>query len=291
MAEQYARNASRVALAQIVDDEGFGKVQESALDTLTDIMVKCLRSHAYCEMATRTETNVHDVIASLKDQRVTLDELCLFAQIPDIPTARPILEFPNKRPVENNSNAPIQNDNMDTTNDEKTNSHNGREHIPSFLPPFPETRTWKQTPVFEEHLRDQKAIRKAKSKDRKVMEESLAKLNEELGDKPIVNYDTARKISEDSDSFHPKFQLESSQDLESANAETEPPTPLHRDSLFMVRIQKKKKFESTNESSGAGMEDKRVYSELEESERKRKRERAEQLLDARNRGQGNGMDV
>lgn len=101
------------------------------------------------------------------------------------------------------------------------------------------------------------------------MEKSLADLNETLGDKPIVNYDTARRV-ENSQNFQEKFEENSE---EGGRVE---PTPLPRESPFIARSQKKKKFES--QENGGVVDEKRVYSELEESERLRKKSRAEQIL-------------
>jgi hypothetical protein len=47
--------------------------------------------------------------------------------------------------------------------------------------------------VFDERVSDARLIRKRKSKEKRQVETSLAKLNEKLGNKPIINYDTARK--------------------------------------------------------------------------------------------------
>jgi len=79
------------------------------------------------------------------------------------------------------------------------------------------------------------------------VETSLAKLNEKLGIKPVINYETFRKT-----------QIAV--------------TPVQRDSPYLKNVL----YHKSNESER--VEEKKSYSEIEEIDRLKKRQRAEQIL-------------
>jgi len=67
-----------------------------------------------------------------------------------------------------------------------------REHIPDFLPPFPDKRTYVSTAKFKERVVDSRVIRKIKSKRKRQVEQALTAINETLGETPTINYDASR---------------------------------------------------------------------------------------------------
>lgn len=68
--EDFSRAIARCAAGQIADAVGFEAVQESAIDMLSELMLRYISevgaaSHSYAELAGRTDTNAFDVVCSL----------------------------------------------------------------------------------------------------------------------------------------------------------------------------------------------------------------------------------
>jgi histone H3/H4 len=66
--DEYARRAARVAAAQLAEAAGFDRVQSSSLDILSDLLLRYIAevgtaSHAYAELANRTDANPLDVVS------------------------------------------------------------------------------------------------------------------------------------------------------------------------------------------------------------------------------------
>ena len=69
MTDRYSRQVARIAVAQMAETTGFDGVQESAVEVLADLMLRYVAqlasaSHAYAEVAGRTDCNVNDVVSS-----------------------------------------------------------------------------------------------------------------------------------------------------------------------------------------------------------------------------------
>lgn len=80
MAEAYARQIARVAAGQLAEISGFESVQESAVDILGDLLLRYMDEVAsgacgYAELAGRSDANVHDVLMSLDNLGVMVEEL------------------------------------------------------------------------------------------------------------------------------------------------------------------------------------------------------------------------
>ena len=70
MAEEYSRAISKVVVAQITADAGFEAVQQSALDALADMLLRCLGglgagTRAFAELAGRTDCNINDLVCKV----------------------------------------------------------------------------------------------------------------------------------------------------------------------------------------------------------------------------------
>lgn len=70
--DDYARSAARVASAQLAEASGFDAVQTSSLDVLSDLLLRYIAqlgtaSHAYAELANRTDANPLDVVSGRPD--------------------------------------------------------------------------------------------------------------------------------------------------------------------------------------------------------------------------------
>ena len=72
MTDRYSRQVARIAVAQMAETAGFDGVQESAVEVLADLMLRYVAqlastSHAYAEVAGRTDCNVNDVVSSISE--------------------------------------------------------------------------------------------------------------------------------------------------------------------------------------------------------------------------------
>jgi len=223
------------------------------------------RSHVKAEVACRTESNFHDVRSALKELSVSLDDLYMFAAISDeLPFNKHVPQFPAKKVVSTKDQ---------TLNDNNNESQIFLPHIPKHLPPLPEPHTFMQTAVFDERVSDARLIRKRKSKEKRQVETSLAKLHEKLGNKPIINYDTARKGKGNPYLSAVKVRTKESKSEFKESVPTAlkiVPTPLQKG------LQRKEMGSRVAEENE---ENKKIVSELEESERLKKKQRAEQILD------------
>ncbi|EFA79245.1 hypothetical protein PPL_07663 [Heterostelium album PN500] len=100
MSDAYARALCRVVVAQITRGYRFSAISQSACEALTDIIGLYVeeigsRAHQYCELASRTECNFHDVHEAFLDMSIDMNELHKFLiQAEEIPFARTIPPFP-----------------------------------------------------------------------------------------------------------------------------------------------------------------------------------------------------
>merc|ERR1712129_377062 len=70
--EVFARNLARVSTTQLCEKAGFKSVNQSALASLSDIMIRYIcdlgkAARFYTELSGRTESNASDVILALED--------------------------------------------------------------------------------------------------------------------------------------------------------------------------------------------------------------------------------
>lgn len=68
MAQEYARAVAKVAVAQTAESVGFEAIQQSASDTLSELLIQYISevgsaTHSYAELAGRTECNVNDLVS------------------------------------------------------------------------------------------------------------------------------------------------------------------------------------------------------------------------------------
>lgn len=83
MTDGFVQTALKVAVAQICKDQGFTESKKSALDLFTDVTKKfiteiALSAGASASLASRSETNVLDVIGALEEQQVDAKDLLHF---------------------------------------------------------------------------------------------------------------------------------------------------------------------------------------------------------------------
>jgi len=272
----------KLVVAQISKEMGFQQIQQMAIETLADLLENYLTSvgylgHKFTELSSRTESNLHDIKLGLKEiGNVTMDDIYNFATVvEDFPFVKQIPEFPCRKAQKQETRVfehePAQQDALP-------------KYVPNHLPPFPPAHSYASTPMCRDKISDQSTvrnIRKEKSKEKRHIENSLARLNTKMGSKPITNYDTTiAKPNTQSHLANPyltqpgKLLQEKSADLISRT-----PSPIQRDSKHFIKNANKPLGEpNLLEKSLDDRDSKRNYNELEESDRQRKKQRAEQIL-------------
>lgn len=68
MTDEYTRATARRAVAKIAEVAGYSAFQESALEALSELLIKSISeigatSHSYAELAGRTQSNVFDMVS------------------------------------------------------------------------------------------------------------------------------------------------------------------------------------------------------------------------------------
>lgn len=177
--DEFARSIAKIAVAQICEREGFQTFQPSALETLSDIAVRYIynigkAAHAYANLAGRTECNVFDIIQGLEDLGLpqgfsgasevdhclacsgTVREIVQYVgQSDDVPFAYAIPQFP------------VVKDRNLTSSFLQVGEESPEEHIPAWLPVFPEPHTYAQLPTPNER-RMEPMVKIEQKKHRKV---------------------------------------------------------------------------------------------------------------------------
>ncbi|XP_062106484.1 transcription initiation factor TFIID subunit 8 [Humulus lupulus] len=189
-ADDFARAIAKVAVAQICESEGFQAFQSSALETLSDIALRYIQSigksaHLYANLAGRTECNVFDIIQGLEDlgsvqgfsgasfvghslsSSGVVREIVQYVDESDhIPFAYTIPEFP------------VVKERKLTPSFLQTGEEPPEEHIPPWLPVFPEPHTYAQLPIPDEKAVEP-MVRMELQKHRKV-DQTLMNLHQQM---------------------------------------------------------------------------------------------------------------
>ncbi|MCL7036487.1 hypothetical protein MKW94_006316 [Papaver nudicaule] len=193
--DEFGLAIARIAVAQICESFGFQSFQQSALEALSDIAIRYLcelgkSAHFYANLAGRTGCNVFDIIQGLEDlgsahgftgasdidrcatSSGTVTEIIQFVNCTEeIPFARPVPQFPvtkNRKPT--------------PTFLQMSEIPEG-EHIPSWLPAFPDRDTYIHSPKSSERENNrhvEKNHRNGESRQHKKAEWSLLNLHQRL---------------------------------------------------------------------------------------------------------------
>lgn len=201
--DEFGRAVSKVAVAQICKSVGFEGFQESALQALSDIAVRYLcdvgkTANFYANLAGRTQCNVFDLIRGLEDlgssegfSGASGVDQCIASSgmareimeyvnsAEEIPFAQPVPRFP----VVRNCKATPSFVQMGETSLGK--------HIPPWLPAFPDSHTYIQTPMWNERATDPRADKLEQARQRRKAERSLLSLQQRL----VCNGSTSVSIS------------------------------------------------------------------------------------------------
>ncbi|KAK6152376.1 LOW QUALITY PROTEIN: hypothetical protein DH2020_015011 [Rehmannia glutinosa] len=189
-ASNYGRAISRIAVAQVCESIGFEGFDESALDSLADIVIRYLcdlgkTSKFYANLAGRTECNVFDVAQGLEDLGMpqgfpgaseihtdcvvssgAVREIKEYVETAEeIPFAQPVQRFPERKLIPSF----LQ---MGETPSSK--------HIPAWLPAFPDPHTYVRTPVWNERVSDPRTDKIELARQHRKAERSLLSLQQRL---------------------------------------------------------------------------------------------------------------
>jgi len=182
--EEYSRAIARCAAAQISDAAGFEAVQESALDMVSELMLRFVSeigaaSHSYAELAGRTDTNVFDVLHALQELGMDLEQLRDHIDTEaENPFNHPLPSYPIQTAPKR---APAF----------REKGEEPPEHVPAFLPAFPDERTYKETPVYASRNASREEIRRQQVRGRKDAGQALEKLSQRMAPRAPVNYAAA----------------------------------------------------------------------------------------------------
>ncbi|KAK1268707.1 hypothetical protein QJS04_geneDACA006930 [Acorus gramineus] len=190
--DDFGSAVARIAAAQICESAGFHSVQRSALNALSEVVVRYLRdlgkaARYYSNISGRTECNIFDVIQGLEDLRashgfqdasdvnhclagsgVLRDVIHYVGFTEDDPFARPLPRFPiyrtrvPKPSFAGLGEAPLG------------------KHIPDWLPAFPDPHTYMSTPVWDEKEPDLRGDKLEQVRQRRKAEWSLLSLEQKI---------------------------------------------------------------------------------------------------------------
>ncbi|XP_074570227.1 transcription initiation factor TFIID subunit 8-like [Curcuma longa] len=192
--EEFSRYVARIAVSNICQSTGFHSSQQSASYAFADITVRyiCMLGKTaifYANLAGRTSCNVFDVILGLEDFGLLrgypggasdvhrcllssgiIQELIQFVNTEvDASVRRPIMKFPIPRmPKPTPSFAQVR----------EVPAGN---HIPDWLPRFPDPNTYKRTQVWKKRDTDAKEDKVEKTRQRRKAERSLLSIQSKLG--------------------------------------------------------------------------------------------------------------
>lgn len=157
--DEFARAIAKIAVAQLCESEGFQAFQQSALETLSDVVVRYIlnvgkSAHYHANFAGRTECNAFDVIQGLED----MGSVQGFAGASDVDhclessgVIREIVHFVNDaepvmfaHPI---PRFPVVRERVLHPSFLQIGEEPPGEHIPAWLPAFPDPEAYAQSPA------------------------------------------------------------------------------------------------------------------------------------------------
>lgn len=190
--DDFGRAVSKAMVAQICESVGFQSSKESALDALADIAIRYLcdlgkLATFYANLTGRTECNVFDVIRGLEDLEAsqgfpgaadvshclagsgTVKDIASYiGSAEEIPFAQSLPRFPV---IKSRSLIPSF---------EQMGETPPGQHIPVWLPAFPDPHTYIHTPIWNERKTDPRSDKIEQARQRRKAERSLLSLQQRL---------------------------------------------------------------------------------------------------------------
>jgi transcription initiation factor TFIID subunit 8 len=281
MCENFSRELVKVVIAQITQALGFHAIQQSASESLADILQLYIEeigysSHLYAEQASRIESNFYDISQTFQDLGVSIQDLYTFqTQADEIPFAKAVPPFP--LPRKEGTTTPSTAEPAPVSETQAAPPA----HIPPFLPPFPALHTYSRTPIFPEVITDPRALRRAKGKQKRQLERSLYDLAAVMKSLPAGSNE-ARLLKHTNNPFlspakSPKSPTQMKQaDIPTPPALTTPaPTPITDLKPFAEVLAAK---QERDEALSQGPVPIPLNLDLDDSERARKRAKCEKIL-------------
>ncbi|KAF5180189.1 Transcription initiation factor tfiid subunit [Thalictrum thalictroides] len=189
--DEYGRAITKIAVAQICESVGFQNFQQSTLDVLSEVTIRYLRdlgktAHFYANLGGRTDCNAFDVIQGLEDL-VTLQG---FSGASDVKrslassgTVKEIMQYVSSDEIQfarDVTHFPVIKDRKPTPSFLQIGETPDKEHIPAWLPAFPDPHTYVHTPVWNERTTDPRADKIEQARQRRKEERSLFSLQQRL---------------------------------------------------------------------------------------------------------------
>ncbi|KAJ7974299.1 Transcription initiation factor TFIID subunit 8 [Quillaja saponaria] len=158
--DDFAKAIARIAVAQVCESEGFQTYQQSAHEILADVAVRYIRdigktAHYHANFAGRTECNVFDIVQGLED----LGSAQGFTGASDIDhclgssgVIREIIQYVTEAEqipfAYSISRFPVVKYRKLTPSFLQKGEEPPGEHIPAWLPAFPDPETYTQSPTW-----------------------------------------------------------------------------------------------------------------------------------------------
>lgn len=190
--DEFARAIAKIAVAQVCEIVGFQTFQLSALETLSDVTVQYIHNigktaHLYANLSGRTDCNVFDIIQGLEDLSVaqgfagasdidrclassgTVKEISQYvAESEHVPFAYSIPQFP------------VIKDRRPTPSFWQSGEETPGEHIPTWLPAFPEPHTFSQSTTFNERATEPDTAIVEQEKQQRNVEQTMLNFQRRL---------------------------------------------------------------------------------------------------------------
>uniref|UniRef100_A0A5B6ZF30 Transcription initiation factor TFIID subunit 8 n=1 Tax=Davidia involucrata TaxID=16924 RepID=A0A5B6ZF30_DAVIN len=190
--DDFAQAIAKVAVGQVCESLGFQSFQQSALNTLSDVAVRYIcdigkTANLYANLASRTECNVFDIIQGLEDLGSqqgfsgasdinrclavsgTVQEIIQYVGVSEeIPFAYSVPHFP------------VVKDRKPTPSFMQVGEVTPREHIPVWLPAFPDPQTYVNSPLWNEKDTDTQTDKIEQVKENRKVERPLMNLQQRL---------------------------------------------------------------------------------------------------------------
>jgi transcription initiation factor TFIID subunit 8 len=190
---EFAQAIAKIAVAQICESEGFQTFQQSAIETLSDVAVRYIRdvgktAHYYANLAGRTECNVFDIIQGLEDlgsaqgflgaseiehclaSSGTVRELAQYVGEADqIPFSYSLPQFP------------VVKDRKLTPSFLQIGEEPPGEHIPTWLPAYPDPSTYAQSSTRNERSAEPPPANIEQENQHRKEERSSLNFHQQLG--------------------------------------------------------------------------------------------------------------
>ncbi|XP_050410712.1 transcription initiation factor TFIID subunit 8 [Patella vulgata] len=165
------RKALKVAVAALCSENGFTSSDDSALETLTELLQSFLTevgrsARAYCELSGRTEAMVSDVAMALVNMGFNIESIAGHAKRPNKSVFIPPAQM--TQPVIHKT---LQ------AGERKTHPS----HIPDHLPQFPDPHTYIRTLTHQQPLNEYQLMREKAASQKRDVERALTRFIAKTG--------------------------------------------------------------------------------------------------------------